>query len=260
MHPFVNIAIKAARTASRTITRYMERLDRITINEKSRNDFVSEVDRLAEKDIIDTIRLAYPQHAIVSEESPPVEGNEFCWIIDPLDGTMNYLHSYPQFCVSIAVQQRDQLLAAVIYDPLRNELFSAARGEGANLNNRRLRVSPCDRLDKALLGTGFPFRNESFWPTYSKMLEALYPKISDIRRSGSAALDLAYVAAGRLDGFWEGKLAAWDIAAGALLIQEAGGFTKDFEGKDHYLESGNIVAGNTKILKAILQTIEPILL
>ncbi len=258
MHPMLNIAIRAARAAGNIITRSAERLDTLTVNTKSHNDFVSEVDHQAENEIIKTLRKAFPDHSILAEESGAQERqSEYTWIIDPLDGTTNFLHGFPQFAVSIALQHRGALTQAVVYDPLRQELFTATRGDGAQLNNRRLRVAKVKGLEGALLGTGFPFRDLRHLEAYMGMFKAMIPPTAGIRRAGSAALDLAYVASGRLDGFWEIGLSPWDMAAGALLIQEAGGMVSDFAGNDHFMHTGNVVAGNPKIWQEILDTITP---
>jgi len=257
MHPTLNIASRAARAAGNIITRYLDRLDAISVSSKQRNDLVTEVDRLAEQEIIRILRRTYPHHAILAEESGERGEDEHCWAIDPLDGTTNFVHGFPHFAVSIALKHRGRLEAAVIYDPVRQDLFLAARGRGAVLNDHRIRVRNRPGLDGALLGTGFPFRAPQYRDAYLGMFANLMGRCGDIRRAGSAALDLAYVAAGRLDGFWEIGLREWDIAAGALLIQEAGGLVGDFGGGHDYLETGNIVAGNPKIFKAILQTIQP---
>lgn len=260
MHPFLNIATKAARSAGNIITRALERLDTVQITEKTHNDFVTDIDTQAERVIVDLIHKNYPNHGILAEESgsSPGSSDETVWIIDPLDGTKNFIHGFPHFAISIAVQQKGRIEHGLIYDPIRHEYFTASRGGGAQLNNRRLRVSSRTTLPTALLGTGFPFRNPSRVVPYLKGFEALLAQASGIRRAGSAALDLAYVAAGRFDGFWEFDLAAWDIAAGALLVQEAGGLVSDMEGTENYLTSGHIIAGNPKIFKAILQTIRSI--
>jgi myo-inositol-1(or 4)-monophosphatase len=257
MHPMLNIAVRAARTAGDIIQRSSENIDRLTIYNKSKNDFVTEVDRMAEQEIINIIKNAYPDHSILAEESGEQKGNDHTWIIDPLDGTTNFLHGYPQYCVSIALKNKDKIEVGVIYDPLRDELFTAEKGGGAMLNNRRIRVSKQINLSTALLGTGFPFKFPQHLDTYLDMFKALTPITAGIRRGGSAALDLAYLAAGRLDGFWEIGLKPWDIAAGVLLIQEAGGVVTDFSFNSQYLNSGNIITGNLKMHQAIYQTIEP---
>ena len=253
MQPLLNIAIRAARRAGDVIVRYVDRLDTLTIRSKERNDFVSEVDSHAEDEIIQIIRAAYPDHAILAEESGAREGRnaEFTWIIDPLDGTTNFLHGFPVFSVSIAVRHRKRIQHGVIYDPLRNELFTASQGDGAQLNSRRLRASNLKSLDGALIGTGFPFRESQNLELYMKMFEAITRKAAGVRRAGSAALDLAYTAAGRLDGFWEMGLKEWDMAAGLLMIQEAGGSVGHLDGSSGYPEDGDVLAGGQKIFKAM---------
>lgn len=257
MHPMLNIAVRAARGAGNIIVRNLDRLDTLTVQTKDRNDFVSEVDRQAEQEIIGILRKAYPDHSVLAEESGSQDGNDYQWIIDPLDGTTNYLHGFPQFAVSIALRHKGRIEQGVVYDPLRQELFTASRGAGAILNDRRIRVTSRRSLDGALLGTGFPFKSQQHLDAYLDMFRALFPNTAGIRRPGSAALDLAYVAAGRLDGFWEIGLNIWDMAAGVLLIQEAGGLSSDFVGGHGYLESGNLVAGNPKVFAEILKTIRP---
>lgn len=258
MHPMLNIAIRAARAAGNIIVRASDRIDRLDIIIKADNDFVTQIDQQAEKEIITILKNAYPDHSFLAEESGRHDGNEYQWIIDPLDGTTNFLHGFPQYAVSIALKHRERLDQAVVYDPLRQELFTASRGAGAHLNDRRIRVSNRSSLEGALLGTGFPFKQQHHLQTYLQTLEALFPMTAGIRRPGSAALDLAYVAAGRLDGFWEIGLSTWDMAAGVLLILEAGGLVSDFSGDNQYLETGNIVAANPKVFKAMLQKIKPI--
>jgi myo-inositol-1(or 4)-monophosphatase len=257
MHPMLNIAVRAARSAGNIIVRNLDRVDTLTVHTKDRNDFVSEVDRQAEQEIIGILRKAYPGHGVLAEESGSQDGNDYLWIIDPLDGTTNYLHGFPQFAVSIALQYKGRIEQGVVYDPLRQELFTASRGAGAPLNDRRIRVTSRRSLDGALLGTGFPFKAQQHLDAYLDMFRALFPKTAGIRRPGSAALDLAYVAAGRLDGFWEIGLNIWDMAAGVLLIQEAGGLSSDFLGGHEYLKNGNLVAGNPKVFAEILKVIRP---
>lgn len=257
MHPMLNTAIKAARRAGNIIMRHIDQLERLAIETKGRNDFVTEVDRRAEAEIIRTIQSAYPNHAVLAEESGRQKGNDHLWIIDPLDGTTNYLHGYPQFAVSIALQRRGKLEQAVVLDPLRNELFTASRGSGAQLNERRMRVSKVTTLEFALLGTGFPFRTHDHLHTWINTFRVLLTHSSGVRRAGSAALDLASVACGRLDGFWEIGLSAWDIAAGSLLIQEAGGLIGDFSGGQDFLQTGNVVAGNPSIYSKMLPLLQP---
>jgi len=258
MHPTINIAVKAARNAGNVILRNLDKRDQLTVSTKSHNDFVSEVDRQAENEILKIINKTYPDHAILAEESGEQQGDgEHLWIIDPLDGTTNFLHGFPQFAVSIALRVKGRLEHAVIYDPISQELYTASRGGGATMNDRRIRVSNAKGLDGALLGTGFPFKQPQHLDTYLQTFKALHPPAAGIRRAGSAALDLAYVAAGRLDGFWEIGLNPWDMAAGVLLIQEAGGLVGDFSGGHDFMDTGNIIAGNPRMFKAIAQTIRP---
>ena len=258
MHPYINIATKAALLASKAILRYFGQLDQVKIIEKQENVFVSEVDLYAERVIIDTIQKAYPRHSIISEESGCINGeSDTTWIIDPLDGTSNYLHNVPHFAVSIAVKKNDRIEHGVIYDPIRKELFSASIGQGARLNNHKIRVSKQVHLNRALLGTCFAFRNNEMSKRYFTTFETLFTRCSGFRRCGSYALDLAYVAAGRYDGFWDTSLQLWDIAAGILLVREAGGLVSDFHGSENYLKTGNIVAANPKIFKSLLQHIRP---
>jgi myo-inositol-1(or 4)-monophosphatase len=257
MHALLNIAVSAARKAGSIINRALERVDTLQVDSKGYNDFVSEVDRRAEQEIIQTIHKAYPYHAILAEESGRHEGNDSTWIIDPLDGTTNFLHGFPQFAVSIALQHQDRLEVAAVYDPLRDELFTAVRGSGAQLNGRRLRVSKAKGLDGALIGTGFPFKDKTHIDAYLGMFKTLLPRTAGLRRAGSAALDLAYVSAGRLDGFWEIGLKPWDMAAGILLIQEAGGIVGDFRGGPDFFASGNVVTGNTRVFEGLVAAIQP---
>jgi len=256
-HPMLNIAVRAARSAGNVIVRYLERVDTLTIGTKQRNDFVTEVDRLAEQEIIHILRRHYPTHGILAEESGHQPGDEYQWVIDPLDGTTNFLHGFPQFAVSIALKRRGELDQAVVYDPLRQELFTASRGGGATLDDRRIRATKATGLSGALLGTGFPFRHQQHLPAYLEMFKALFPETAGIRRAGAAALDLAYVAAGRLDGFWEIGLSEWDIAAGALLVREAGGIISDFSGGSDFLETGNVVCAAPRLHPVMLAAIRP---
>ena len=256
MHPTVNIAVRAARAAGDVILRYHNQVDLLTIENKSINDFVSEVDKTAEKAIINEIKKAFPKHSILAEESGEILGDsDFQWIIDPLDGTTNYLHGFPQYAVSIALLEKQAITHGVIYDPFKEELFTASKGEGAYLNNERIRVTMSNGLQDTLIGTGFPFKDPQHLDCYLETFKAIHPHVSGIRRAGSAALDLAYLAAGRLDGFWEIGLNSWDIAAGSLLVKEAGGFIGDFSGRDQYMETGNVVAGNADVYKALLKKI-----
>ncbi|WP_133129561.1 inositol monophosphatase family protein [Legionella yabuuchiae] len=260
MHPLLNIGISAARQAGDIIVRHIDQLDRIKITTKSQEEFFSEVDVKAEQAIINTIHKAYPDHGIIAEESGvQQERADTVWIIDPLDGTNNYLHGFPFFAVSIAIRVKNRIEHGIVYDPLRHECFSASRGGGARLNDRRIRVSKQSQLSAAMLGTGFTMRNEQIAKRYFPTLEAVFGKCAGFRRTGSAALDLAYVASGRLDGFWEFGLKPWDIAAGALLVQEAGGLISDPLGGEHFLKHGDVIAGNPKIFKSLLQTINPVI-
>jgi len=258
MQPLLNIAISAAHAAGDIIARNIEQLDRVKVSEKANKEYFSDVDIKAEQAIIQTIKKAYPEHTIIAEESGLHQGEEDAvWIIDPLDGTSNFLHGFPFYAVSIAFRLKGRIEHGVIYDPLRHECFSATRGRGARLNDRRLRVSTQTQLSEALLCTGFQMRNADIMKKALPAFEALAGKCAGIRRTGSAALDLAYVAAGRTDGFWEFGLRPWDIAAGCLLVKEAGGLIADTQGGETYLKSGDIVAGNPKIFKSLLQMIVP---
>lgn len=258
MQPLLNIGMRAARRAGDLIVRSLTRLDSLKIDTKGRNDFVTDVDRKAEAEIIATVRRAHPDHAFLAEESGRSGDSEFVWIVDPLDGTTNFLHGFPTFSVSIAVQHRGRLQHAVIYDPMRQEMFTASRGDGAQLEGRKIRVSAQRTLEGALVGTGFPYRMApEHVDDYLAMLKAVMSVTAGVRRPGSAALDLAYVAAGRTDGFWEFGLAPWDTAAGVLLIQEAGGRTGTLTGADYAL-GPNIVAGNPKVYEGLLATLAPL--
>lgn len=254
----LSIAVKAAREAGRIINRASQDVNALSVTSKTFNDFVSEVDHAAEQAIIDTLKYAYPDHGFLGEESGESNTDaENVWIIDPLDGTTNFLHNFPQYCVSIALQQKGVLTQAVIYDPVRNDLFTATKGRGAFLNDKRIRVTNRTKLQDSLIGTGFPFRDFAHLDTYMAMLKDMIKKTTGIRRPGSAALDLAYVAAGYTDGFFEIGLSTWDIAAGGLLVQEAGGMVGDFEGNESWVTTGNIVAGNPKVFAQILQVLRP---
>ncbi|MDH2918893.1 MAG: inositol monophosphatase family protein [Sideroxydans sp.] len=257
MHPMLNIAVKAARRAGNLIYRSADKIDHLTITKKSHADFVSEVDRAAEQVIMETLLEAYPSHAILAEESGSHGESEYLWIIDPLDGTTNFLHGFPQFAVSIALEHKGVLTQAVIYDPVRNELFTATRGQGAYLNDKRIRVSKRLHMADALIGTGFPYSNFQHMDAYLAILKDVMQKSSGLRRPGSAALDLAWMAAGRYDGFFETGLKAWDIAAGCLLITEAGGMVSDLVGKDSYIKTGHICAGNPEIHPQLLKLMAP---
>ncbi len=261
MHPMLTIAVRAARKAGDTINRNIDQVADLTITDKGYNDFVTEVDKLAESIIIGIISDAYPDHGFLAEESGESDQNsesEYQWIIDPLDGTTNFLHTYPQFSVSIALKHKGILDQAVIYDPVRSELFTASRGRGAFLDNRRIRVGKRLGLKGSLIGTGFPIRNIDQLDAYLETFKAIFKDTAGIRRAGSAALDLAYVASGRLDGFWEMHLQPWDIAAGTLLIQEAGGIVGDMDGGSEHMKKGSVVAGNPKVFKEIIQRLHQV--
>ena len=250
----LNTAVKAARKAGSIIVRASSDLDKLTVRRKQQNDFVSEVDHAAEDAIIAVLREAYPDHGILAEESGYRDREaEYLWVIDPLDGTTNFLHGNPQYCVSIGLLHKGVPAQAVVFDPNRNELFTASKGVGAYLNDRRIRASKTDKIEDALLGTGFPFREIVNVDDYLRMLRNAMKTCAGIRRPGAAALDLAWVACGRLDGFWEMGLSPWDMAAGALLIREAGGLVGDFAGEDRFLDSGRIVAANPKLFAALLR-------
>jgi myo-inositol-1(or 4)-monophosphatase len=257
MQPILNIAVKAARRAGDLIVKSLSRLDSLDVSSKGRNDFVTDIDRAAEQDIIATIRRLYPDHAILAEESGRSGRDENLWIIDPLDGTTNFLHGNPVFAVSIAFERRGRLEHAVVYDPLRQEFYTASRGEGAQLEGRKIRVSKQKELDGALIGTGFPYRANTRWlEPYISMMRVVMMTAAGVRRPGSASLDLAFVAAGRLDGFWEIGLAPWDTAAGTLLITEAGGLVTNLSGNE-YTQGGNIICGNPKVHADLVAALAP---
>jgi len=260
MKAMLNIAVRAARKAGDLTLRYVDRIDTLKIGTKQHNDFVSEVDQLAEQEIIYAIKQAYPDHAILAEESGThntrEDSDQPVWIIDPLDGTTNFLHGFPQYAISIAMQAEGELQVAVIYDPMRQELYTAMRGNGARLNDRRIRINPNTKLEGSLIGTGFPYYQFSDLDRYMAILKKVITETAGVRRPGSAALDLAYVAAGRLDGFWEFNLQPWDIAAGALLVREAGGMVSDFDDAQGFLDSGNIVCGAPRVHQSLLEIIQ----
>ena len=256
MHPMLTIAVRAARKAGNLIAKNYETPDAVEASQKGSNDFVTNVDRDAEHLIIDVIRKSYPQHTIISEERGELigEDRDVQWVIDPLDGTANFIKRFPHFSVSIAVRIKGRTEVAVVYDPMRNELFTATRGQGAQLNGYRLRGTSAKDLDGTILATGFPFKATQHAPAYINLVGKLFTQCADFRRTGSAALDLAYVAAGRVDGFFEIGLKPWDFAAGELLVREAGGVVTDFVGGHNYFSSGNVVAGNPRVVKALLGT------
>ena len=261
MHPALNIAIKAARRAGQIINRASLDIEHLKVAVKQQSDFVTEVDQAAEAAIIYVLQEAYPQYGILAEESGERVGQgagaDFQWIIDPLDGTTNFIHGFPQYAISIALAERGQVTQAVIYDPTNNELFTATKGSGAFLNDRRIRVSSRLKLADSLIGTGFPYRSFEHIDAYLGVFKELTQKTAGLRRPGAASLDLAYVACGRLDGFFEFGLSPWDIAAGSLLITEAGGLVSDLAGESTYLSSGNVVAGAPKVFAPLLQLISP---
>ncbi|GAA0705976.1 inositol monophosphatase family protein [Dokdonella soli] len=255
--PAVNVAVRAARAAGQIILRYMNRLDSLDVIEKQRHDYVSEVDKLAEAEIIRELKRAYPRDATLGEESGQSGNSRNVWVIDPLDGTHNYLRGFPHFSVSIGLLENGEPTLGVVYDPLRDELFTADKGNGAYLNDRRIRVGKRDGLGGALLVTGFPYRQRRHLEAQLGMTRALLAEAEDVRRTGSAALDLAYVAAGRLDGFYEIGLMPWDMAAACVLVREAGGRYCNFTGQDGLPESGNLVAGNVSVVNAMVKAIAP---
>jgi len=258
MHPQVNIAVNAARSAGRIIVRALENFNKIEITTKqSPNDFVTSVDRAAEQEIIKIIHKAYPEHAILGEESGELDeyDSDTQWIIDPLDGTLNFVHGVPHFCISIAIAQRGVLTHGVIYDPIRDELFTASKGSGAQLNGRKIRVSTVYNMQIALLGTCFTYKRQAAANLgYEQAFINLLRAAGDMRCAGSAALELAYVAAGRIDGFWGMNLQAWDLAAGALLIREAGGLVGNFVGDNDqdFLDTGKIIVANPKLFTQLV--------
>ncbi|WP_018692992.1 inositol-1-monophosphatase [Algicola sagamiensis] len=259
MHPMLNIAIRAARNAGNVIARAFEHPDKIEAVQKGNNDIVTNIDKEAETAIIETIKKSYPDHGFVGEEfgQQGSAESDYLWIIDPLDGTTNFVKGIPHFSVSIALKVKGKIEHAVVYDPMRNELFAASRGQGAQLNGRRIRTSNMKELSGVLLATGFPHRSKHHTEAYLNIFGALFVHSTDIRRSGSAALDLAYVAAGRHDGFWEIALKPWDTAAGILLVKEAGGLITDFIGNDNVEKTGNIVAGGPKVVQNMLKEMRP---
>ena len=260
MHPMLTTAVKAARRAGNIINRGARDLDLLTVTAKGPKDFVSEIDHAAEAAIVETLLAAYPDHAILAEEGTNKGKNpqaDYVWIIDPLDGTTNFLHGFPQYCVSIALAHKNVVQQGVIYDPVRNDLFTATRGRGAFLNDRRMRVSRRVHLRDCLIGTGFPFRDGSYLDTYLAMMKTMITQTAGLRRPGAAALDLAYVAAGFYDGFWEVGLNPWDVAAGSLLILESGGLIGDLAGDDNYLHGGQVIAANPKVFAQMVAALAP---
>ncbi|MEB4589389.1 inositol monophosphatase family protein [Candidatus Thiothrix sp. Deng01] len=260
MHPMLRKATDAAREAGEAIRHYANKVHKLNIQNKDHNDFVSEVDRQAEQIIVRHLQRAYPEHAFFGEENGKQGvASDYEWIIDPLDGTTNFLYGIPQYSVSIALKHKGRLTVGVVYDPLRDETFGAARGEGATLNGRRIRVSERSSMQSALLGTGIPFRANQNLDLYLQTLKVLLPDTAGVRRPGSAALDLAWVACGRFDGFWEFGLHEWDMAAGVLLVQEAGGLISDMHGDNNHLKTGDVVAANPKVFKEMIKRLRPVM-
>ncbi len=260
MHPTLNIAVKAARRAGQIINRASLDVDKLRIDVKQQSDYVTEVDRAAEAAILDVLREAYPTYGILAEESGLAgtsADSEYQWIIDPLDGTTNFIHGVPQYAISIGLAHKGVMTQAVVYDPNRNEIFTASKGGGAFVNEKRIRVAKRFRLDEALIGTGFPYRMFDHIDAYLAIFRDVAQRTAGMRRPGAAALDLAWVACGRMDGFWELGLSPWDMAAGSLLITEAGGLVGDLSGEANYLKTGNIIGGNPKIFAQLLQLIKP---
>ncbi|NNJ64743.1 MAG: inositol monophosphatase [Xanthomonadales bacterium] len=256
-HPVLNVAIEAARAAGNIMRRELHRVDAIPVERKARHDYVSDVDRACEAEIVREIKRYYPDHAFLCEETGVAGDSSSVWVIDPLDGTSNFLHGLPHFAVSIAYQLNGRTEHAVVYDPMRDEMFTASRGKGAQLNNKRIRVSSRKSLEGAILATSFPFRKRELLPVYSRIFQSVYNRVEDIRRIGTASLDLTWVAAGRMDGFFEIGLKPWDVAAGALIVREAGGVVMDFEGTDAVEDAGTVIAAPFKIMTPLRQLIEP---
>jgi myo-inositol-1(or 4)-monophosphatase len=254
-HPVLNIAIEAAHAAGNIMRRQMQHVDAIPVERKARHDYVSEVDRACEAEIVREIKRFYPDQAFLCEESGKTGDDDRVWVIDPLDGTSNYLHGLPHFAVSIAQQIKGRTEHAVVYDPIREELFTASRGSGAYMNNKRIRVASRNGLEGAILATAFPFRNRNDLQAYARVFQSVFAKVEDFRRAGTASLDLTWVAAGRLDGFFEIGLKPWDVAAGALIVREAGGVVLDFDGNDAVEESGTIIAAPYKVMTPLRQLI-----
>ena len=258
MHAMLNVAVMAARRGGDTLVRSLPKLDKLKIERKGRNDFVSEADHAAEAAVVDVILKHYPDHASLAEEGGAQGDSDYTWVIDPLDGTTNFLHGFPIFCVSVAVVHKGRVEHGAVYDPMRNELFTASKGAGAQLDGRKIRVSGQTNLDRALLGTGFPYRDSNLaTPPYMRMLEKAIKNTSGIRRCGAAALDLCYVASGRFDAFWETGLKSWDLAAGSLIIREAGGIISGMDGSEDFLKTGHVLTGTPKIYRAAAQLFAP---
>lgn len=260
MHPYVNTALTAARKAADVIMRGYQRPDLLKISKKQTKDFVTNIDKAAEHAIIDTLRTAYPNHGFLGEESglSKTASDEYVWIIDPIDGTNNFIHGISHFSISIALQYRNKIEHGLIYDPVRDDLFTASRGEGAQKNNRRIRVSQRYDFEDCLIGTGTNFRETKYNDVYYAALKEIALACLSVRSCGSAALDLAYIASGQLDGYFKLGLSLWDVAAGVLLVKEAGGLISDFHGGENYLKTGNIITANAKVFKELLKYIKPL--
>jgi len=256
-HPFLNTAIEAAHKGGDLIMKYRDRVDSIPVERKARGDYASDIDKACEEIIRTELKRRYPDHQILGEEHGNTGDSEHVWLIDPIDGTSNYLRGIPHYAISIALSIKGRIEHGVVYDPTRDELFAASRGDGATLNNRRIRVSGRIELSTAVLGAAFPFRSRRLLPAYMEMFNTLFEQCEDVRRAGAASLDLAYVACGRLDGYWELALKPWDTAAGALLVQEAGGVVMDITGGDNWLKSGHIIAAPFKLITPMRKAIEP---
>jgi len=256
-HPFLNTAIEAVQKAGDLLLKYRDRVDSIPVERKARGDYVSEVDKAAESLIRAELQKRYPDHSVLGEEHGRLAGDDHVWLVDPVDGTSNYLRGIPHYAISIALAVKGRVEHGVVYDPVRDELFAASRGTGATLNNRRIRVSGRTALASAVLGMAFPFRHRKLMPAYRAMFDDLFGQCEDVRRAGAASLDLAYVACGRLDGYWELALKPWDTAAGALLVQEAGGVVMDIAGGDNWLKSGHVIAAPFKLITPLRKAIEP---
>ncbi|TRW50331.1 inositol-1-monophosphatase [Aliidiomarina halalkaliphila] len=260
MHAMLNIAVRAARAAGRVAMKSFQQPDQVEFAEKSLNDFVTNIDKACEQTIISTIQKSYPDHGFLAEESGEHQAQgDYLWVIDPIDGTTNYMRGIPHFCISIALMHKGITQHAVVYDPVREEMFTASRGAGAQLNGYRIRVSPRKDLEGTLLATGFPFKLKHLLPDYQKVFNKFFEQAADVRRAGSAALDLAYVASGRVDGYWEAGLQLWDTAAGELLVREAGGVVTDFGGGMNHQKSGNIVAASPRVLQTMVTQMRPLL-
>lgn len=254
MHPMLNIAVRAARVAGNIIMRGYENRNDLKLEQKGEHDFVTQIDKEAEQAIIQKIQQSYPDHAFIGEESGNTgENAEYTWIIDPIDGTTNFIKGIPHFAISIALLHKGRLDQGLIFDPIRSELFTAGRGSGAQLNGYRIRASNAKDLSNTVLATAFPFRNRDQFTEFNKTFCNIFAQAGDVRRTGCAALDLAYVAAGRFDGYWERGIESWDIAAGELIVREAGGIVTDFKGNNDPLYAGEIVAGNPRILRQLLK-------